>query len=210
MKKLFALLLTLCTLLALAGCGQKDTNNSSKPPAESSAAVQQNSESNKLAAGKTLVVYFSATGNTETVARQIANLTQGDLFKIEPAAPYTEQDLDYNNQNSRVYLEHADPAKQAVALKTNTPQGWAEYSTVYVGYPIWWGSAAWPATSFVKANNFTGKTVIPFCTSASSGLGSSAAELSKAATGGTWQAGKRFGSSPDESTVQEFVTNNKE
>ena len=73
---------------------------------------------------------------------QLANLTQGDLSEIEPAAPYTEQDLDYNNQNSRVYLEHADPAKQAVALKTNSPQGWAEYSTVYVGYPIWWGSAA--------------------------------------------------------------------
>lgn len=209
MKKLFALLLTLCTVLALAGCGQNNAENASKGQAVGSNNAQASVEAKNQTTGKTLVVYFSATGNTETVARQIANLTKGDLFKIEPATPYTEQDLDYNNQNSRVYLEHADPAKQAVALKTNTPQGWAEYSTVYVGYPIWWGSAAWPVTSFVKANNFTGKTVIPFCTSASSGLGSSAAELSNAATGGTWQAGKRFGSSPAESTVREFVTNNK-
>lgn len=123
--------------------------------------------------GKTLVVYFSATGNTESAANYIAQATGGDLFELEPAEPYTDEDLNYNNDNSRVSREHEDESLRNVELVADTVENWDDYDTVFIGYPIWWGIAAWPVDSFVEANDFTGKTVIPFATSASSGLGQS-------------------------------------
>lgn len=116
--------------------------------------------------GKTLVVYFSATGNTESAANYIAQATGGDLFELEPAEPYTDEDLNYNNDNSRVSREHEDESLRNVELVADTVENWDDYDTVFIGYPIWWGIAAWPVDSFVEANDFTGKTVIPFATSA--------------------------------------------
>ena len=114
--------------------------------------------------GKTLVVYFSATGNTESAANYIAQATGGDLFELEPAEPYTDEDLNYNNDNSRVSREHEDESLRNVELVADTVENWDDYDTVFIGYPIWWGIAAWPVDSFVEANDFTGKTVIPFAT----------------------------------------------
>lgn len=130
-------------------------------------------ESAEGAEGKTLVVYFSATGNTERVAGVIAEATGGDLFELEPADPYTDEDLNYNDDNSRVSQEHADESLRDVELVSATVEGFDEYETVFVGYPVWWGIAAWPVNTFIEVNDFTGKTVIPFCTSSSSGLGES-------------------------------------
>ena len=133
--------------------------------------------------GKTLVVYFSATGNTESAANYIAQATGGDLFELEPAEPYTDEDLNYNNDNSRVSREHEDESLRNVELVADTVENWDDYDTVFIGYPIWWGIAAWPVDSFVEANDFTGKTVIPFATSASSGLGQSGKLLAELAIG---------------------------
>ena len=157
------------------------------------------------AQGGTLVVYYSATGNTEAVASYIAEYTDGDLFELEPVEPYTDDDLNWTDDNSRVTRENEDESLRDVELVADTVENWDSYDTVFIGYPIWWGSAAWPVDTFVEANDFTGKTVIPFCTSSSSGLGESGELLSEMAGTGDWQEGMRFRSSASEEDVQEWI-----
>lgn len=155
--------------------------------------------------GKTLVVYYSATGNTEAVANYIANAARGDLFELEPADPYTDEDLDYNDDNSRVSQEYADESLRDVELVSTTADGFEEYSLVYIGYPLWWGGAAWPVNQFVENNDFTGKTVIPFCTSSSSGIGNSGQMLEEMSGTGNWLEGQRFSLNVSEEDVQAWV-----
>lgn len=157
------------------------------------------------AQGGTLVVYYSATGNTEAVASYIAEYTDGDLFELEPVEPYTDDDLNWTDDNSRVTREHEDESLRDVELVADTVDNWDSYDTVFIGYPIWWGIAAWPVDTFVEANDFAGKTVIPFCTSSSSGLGESGELLSEMAGTGDWQEGMRFRSSASEEDVQEWI-----
>ena len=152
-----------------------------------------------------LVVYFSATGNTERVANAIAEATGGDLFELTPADPYTDADLDWTDESSRVVREYENPEERDVALTVDTPDNWADYDVVYLGYPIWWGIAAWPVNNFVASNDFTGKTVIPFCTSSSSGLGESGQLLADLAGTGTWLEGERFRSSASQEDVTAWV-----
>ena len=203
-KKVLCVVLGLVLLFALAACGSK---NGTDTTTAASTAAQTTEDESKSAenGGKTLVAYFSATGSTKRVAEVIAKKLGADLFEIEPATPYTDDDLNYRNKESRVSLEYADETKRGVELKKDTPDGWGNYDTVYIGYPIWWGISAWPVDSFVQKNSFEGKTVIPFCTSASSGLGDSASLLSKKADGGSWQEGKRFSSRADESDVSAWL-----
>ena len=168
---------------------------------DSSAEAQQPTDE----AGKTLVVYYSATGNTENVANYIAAATNGDLFKLEPTEPYSDADLNWTDDNSRVVREHDNPDERDIALVKSTVENWDEYDTIFIGYPIWWGIAAWPVNSFIEANDFTGKTVIPFCTSSSSGLGESGKLLAEMAGTGDWQEGQRFRSGVSESDVTAWV-----
>ena len=130
----------------------------------------QETEAQTASEGKTLVVFFSATGSTAAVAQTIADTAGADLFEITPVEPYTGDDLNWSNEDSRVSREHDDESLRNVELTQETPDNWEDYDTVLIGYPIWWGIAAWPVNNFVKDNDFTGKTVIPFCTSASSGI----------------------------------------
>ena len=192
MKKIIPLLVSALMLLSLAACGSKTT-----APETTTAPAASGS--------KTLVVYFSATGNTKAAAEAIAAATGGDLLELEPAEPYTSADLDYNNADSRVSREHDDASLRDVALKTMTVANWADYDTVYIGYPIWWGIAAWPVGTFVKANDFTGKTVIPFCTSGSSDIGESGTQLAALAGTGDWQTGKRFASAVTQQEAADWV-----
>lgn len=168
----------------IAGCGGGQASST----ASSSSASQAQQE----AVGKTLVAYYSATGSTATVAQQIVEITGADTFAIMPTDPYTSADLDYNDPDSRVSREHADAAARDVALTQAVPDDWDSYDTIIIGYPIWWGEAAFPVDAFVKANDFTGKSVIPFCTSASSDMGNSAQQLEGLANGGEWLGGMRF------------------
>ena len=192
MKKIIPLLVSALMLLSLSACGSKTT----APETTTALAAS---------GGKTHIIYFSATGNTKAAAEAIAAATGGDLLELEPAEPYTSADLDYNNADSRVSREHNDETQRDVALKTTTVANWADYDTVYIGYPIWWGIAAWPVDTFVKANDFTGKTVIPFCTSGSSDIGESGAQLAALAGTGDWQTGKRFPSAVTQQEVADWV-----
>ena len=154
--------------------------------------------------GKTLVVYYSATGTTKGVAEKIAEETGADIFAIEPKVPYSDDDLDWTNDDSRVSREHDNEDERDVPLVTTTVDNWDSYDTVFIGYPIWWGIAAWPVNNFVKNNDFTGKKVITFCTAASSGIGDSGNLLKEMAGTGDWQDGERL----SEDEVQSWVRDN--
>lgn len=209
-KKLFSMILTgVMAVSLLAGCGS-ETDSAQENTSEETAQTEDQAETDTEdtdggSSGNVLIVYYSATGNTETAANYIADATGGTLFELEPAEPYTDEDLNYNDENSRVSREHEDESLQDVELVSTTVEGFDEYDTVFIGYPIWWGEAAWPVNQFVKNNDFTGKTVIPFATSVSSGFGESGQLLADMAGTGDWQEGMRFGSSPDEAAVQEWI-----
>ena len=151
------------------------------------------------------MVYYSATGNTKNVADYIAAETRADVFTLEPAEPYSDDDLDYSDDDSRVSREHENESERVVELVSTTVDGWEDYDTVFIGYPIWWGIAAWPVNGFVEGNDFTGKKVIPFCTSASSGFGKSGELLKDMAGTGNWLEGKRFHSGASEKDVRDWI-----
>ena len=220
MKKLTALLLSVVLVLSLAACGSANKPASSTTQPETSAPTEQPttepSESSSTApaesepetqpeTGKTLVVYYSASGNTERVAKDIAEAAGADLFEIVPTEVYTSEDLDWTNPDSRVSREHDDESLRDVPLTTTEVPDWDSYDTVFIGYPIWWGIAAWPVDTFVKNNDFTGKTVIPFATSSSSGMGQSGSLLADMAGTGEWQEGQRFSSGVSSDDVQSWV-----
>lgn len=215
MKKIITIILSAAMVLGLAACGNSNSSVSSVPVSseseqpQSSALDETNSESpsDDAQTKKPLVVYFSATGNTEQAATYIADLTGGDLFELEPVDPYSDEDLNYNNEDSRVSQEYENESLRHVKLVADTVENWDSYDTVFIGYPIWWGIAAWPVDTFVEANDFTGKTVIPFATSASSDLGESGQLLAELAGTGDWQEGMRFRSNVSESDVQEWLDN---
>ena len=224
-KKLISLSLAAVMALSLAACGQSETADDSQAANQSQeetstpaptptpengedtsapdASEPEDSQSGE--GGGVLVVYYSATGNTEAVAGYIAEATGGDLFELEPVEPYSDADLNWTDENSRVTQEHEDESLRDVELATDTVDNWDSYDTVFIGYPIWWGIAAWPVDGFVEANDFTGKTVIPFCTSSSSGLGQSGELLAEMAGTGDWQDGERFRSSASQEDVTEWV-----
>lgn len=160
---------------------------------------------NQTNGSKALVVYYSASGTTEKIAKYIANAANADIFEIQPVEPYTADDLDWTDESSRVVKEHDDESLRDVELASTTVPNWDKYDTVFIGYPIWWGIAAWPTDGFVKANDFTGKTVIPFCTSASSEIGDSGKLLEEEAGTGNWLDGMRFRSSASEDDVKSWV-----
>lgn len=181
-----AVLFTSC-----ANSGNKTVNNSSL----------QSSGTDK----KVLVAFYSATGSTKQAAEYIAEFSKGDLFELVPETPYSSDDLNYNNSKSRVSLEHSDENLRDVPLKSVTPDNFNDYDIIFIGYPIWWGEAAWPVNNFVKSNDFSGKTVVPFCTSASSGLSDSGEKLKEMSNSGDWLKGERFSSSPNKSDIENFV-----
>ena len=220
MKKLTVILLSAVLALSLAACSSTNQPISSTTQPETSAPTEQPatepSESSSTTpaesepgtqpeTGKTLVVYYSASGNTERVAKDIAEAAGADLFEIVPTEVYTSDDLDWTNPDSRVSREHDDESLRDVPLTTTEVPDWDSYDTVFIGYPIWWGIAAWPVDTFVKNNDFTGKTVIPFATSSSSGIGQSGSLLADMAGTGEWQEGQRFSSGVSSDDVQSWV-----
>lgn len=175
---------------------------------ENTSTSENNEENNNTttsANSKTLVVYYSAQTHTRRVAERIAKNLNADIFEIVPEDVYSENDLNWNNTNSRVSKEHNDESLRDIKLKSTNVPNWEDYDTVILGYPIWWAIAAWPTDTFVKANDFTGKTVIPFCTSYSSGIGQSDKLLKNEAKGGDWKSGQRFYQDVDLSEVDKWT-----
>ena len=196
-KKFCKVILNAVILLSFIACG----NNASAVNSQNSG----NNESTKKGNGKVLVVYFSQTGTTEGVAKIIGETTGADLFKLEPKNPYSEADLNWSDKSSRVNREHDNPNNRNIELKNVNVPNFTSYDTVFIGYPIWWREASWVLDEFVKKNDFTGKTVIPFGTSMSTGDGNSGNRLKNLTNTGNWVAGQRFSSSYSEEEVVNWV-----
>lgn len=145
------------------------------------------------------------TAAGESLYQDAKYMVNYSKYEITPVEPYTSDDLNWTNSSSRVSREHDDESLRDIALTEITPADWDSYDTVLIGYPIWWGIAAWPADNFVKGNDFTGKTVIPFCTSSSSGLGDSGNLLEEMAGTGDWQEGHRFSSGASDADAADWV-----
>lgn len=219
MKKITAILLSLLMVIGLAACsGNTDQNGQSsteQPPAEnSSSADAMNNESsaptdssntpdNEDESLKVLVAYFSATGTTEGVAKHIANGLNAELYEIVPEQPYSSADLDWNDNNSRSTIEMNDP--NARPDISGSVENMEQYDVVFIGYPIWWYDAPRIVSTFMESYDFSGKTIVPFCTSGGSGIGSSASNLEKLTSNAEWLDGQRLNGSDSQDTVMEWV-----
>ena len=159
-QKFGSLLLAALMILSLTACGSKTNNTPAQTPSNDTPTENTPAETpddaatgdadNTASGGKVLVVYYSASGNTKRVAEDIAEAADGDLFEITPAEPYTSDDLNWTNSDSRVSREHDDESLRDVPLTTTGVENWDDYDTVFIGYPIWWGIAAWPVDTFCK------------------------------------------------------------
>ena len=153
--------------------------------------------------GGTLVVYFSVTGNTKSVAEKIASVTGADIYEIKAALEYTDEDINYNDSDSRTSKEQNDSsARPEIGSEEISLDG---YSTIYIGYPIWWGEEPRIMDTFAESYNFDGITVIPFCTSGSSGIGRSGQNLADNAGSDNWIEGKRFGGGASEDEIRSWI-----
>lgn len=202
MKKIMSLLLMITLCVLLVSCGKQNESGNNKTIKDSSLDEEKDKEETQNISN-VLVVYFSATGNTKAVAESIADEMQADIYEIIPEKPYTDADLDYNDKNSRSTLEMNDSSARPEI--SGTVDNFEQYDTVFLGYPIWWGEAPRILDTFVEKYDFKDKTVIPFCTSASSSIDSSAATLEKLAGSGNWMEGQRFSGSESQDKVKEWT-----
>lgn len=227
MKKTIAILLFLGMVLGLAACGKSasqteqpateedsvESTSSMEEAAENSSTDAENmgvpesqpeeTDAPDVQESKVLIAYFSATGTTEGVAEHIANGLNADIYEIVPEDPYTDADLDYNDNNSRTTIEMNDPDVRPVI--SGSVENMEQYDIVFIGYPIWWGEAPRIISTFVESYDFSGKTIVPFCTSGGSGMGSSAANLEELTNGAQWLSGQRLSGSDSQDTVMEWV-----
>lgn len=215
MKKAIAILLSLTMILGLAACGNsasqteqpstEDTSVESKADTNSAenSTDMENTDNQDVQDHKVLVAYFSATGTTKGVAEHIANGLNADIYEIVPEDPYTDAGLNYNDNNSRTTIEMNDPnARPAIS---GSVENMEQYDIIFVGYPIWWGEAPRIVSTFMESYDFSGKTIVPFCTSGGSGIGSSASNLERLTSGATWLDGRRLNGSDSQDTVMEWV-----
>ena len=231
MKKTITLLLSLFMIMSLVACGntssQGDQSSTESSSVESGISEETSApeksepgteatqpdeteetepapETDTEAEGaKVLVAYFSATGTTESVAEHIANGLNADIYEIVPEDPYTDADLNYNDNNSRTTIEMNDPsARPAIS---GSALNMEQYDIVFIGYPIWWGDAPRIVSTFMESYDFSGKTIVPFCTSGGSGIGSSASNLERLTSGATWLDGRRLNGGDSQDTVMKWV-----
>ena len=218
-RRSFVAMMAFC----LAGCAG-NTNESTEPttkdevsepaatdepaePANEPAEPEEPEEEEPAGPASTiLVAYYSATGNTRRVAELVSDELGADTFELLPVEPYSDDDLNWMDGSSRVSGEHSDQSLRDIELESTEVPNWDAYETVLVGYPIWYGDAAWVLNTFVKGNDFTGKTVVPFCTSTNAGIGRSGANLAAMAGTGDWQEGIRFPEQEDESVIRSWAS----
>lgn len=235
MKKTAATVFSLLMVLSLAACGnsadrtgqisagnQTENSESTTADAESTdtpesqpesseelpeetevSEPEENEEEPAGQGGKALVAYFSATNTTEGVAEHIAAGLNADLYEIIPEEPYTDADLNYNDNNSRSTIEMNDPAARPAI--SGSVEDMEQYNIVFIGFPIWWGDAPRIMSTFMESYDFSGKTIVPFCTSGGSGVGSSATNLEELTSGATWLPGTRLNGSDSQETIMEWV-----
>ena len=223
MKKLFSMLLAMSMAFSLAACGAgtaSDPQESqpggalsvSEPPASAEPEPAPNpteeppdsaQEPGEEDTPSTLVAYFSATGNTEGIAQHLQAILDAGLYEIVPAEPYSDDDLNYNVSDCRANQEQNDPsARPAIDGTVENMDG---YDVIFLGYPIWWGEAPRIVSTFLESYDLTGKTIVPFCTSASSGMGGSAENLAALAADTAWLEGARFAPGTSQEEVAAWV-----
>ena len=223
MKRVTALLAAWILLCALAACegapARGDPGQSQLSPQESptsSAApdidapappaaptAEQEQPDSGSQEGRVLVAYFSATGNTENIAEHLVSILDADLYEIVPEVPYTSEDLNYSNSDCRANQEQNDPtARPAISGGVENLE---DYEVVFLGYPIWWGDAPKIISTFLETYDFDGKTIVPFCTSGSSGIGSSARNVEGLTSVAAWLDGQRFSGSASRDAVEQWV-----
>ena len=204
MKKIIELLIAVLLVFGLTACGggaESAEENAAETAAESS-SEETTAEEPQTDSG-VLVVYFSATGTTKGVAEKIASVTGADLYEIKAAQEYTAEDLDWNDSDSRTTHEQNDPSVRPEI--GSDPVSLEGYSTIYIGFPIWWGEEPRIMDTFVESYDFDGITMIPFCTSSSSGIGMSGKNLESNAGSGKWLDGERFSGSVSEDELQTWI-----
>lgn len=212
MKRIFAVLtalMLLCTLTACGGTESKRTPDPSQtaqeetPPEDGTSSAPDESEPAADAQTHVLVAYFSATGNTEHIAQHIQTALDADLYAIVPEEPYRDSDLNYSDDGCRANREQNDPdARPAIA---GTLEHSEDYDVLFLGYPIWWGQAPKIICTFLESYDFGGMTIVPFCTSGSSSIGSSAENLHSLAPDANWLPGQRFDGSASQEEVAAWV-----
>lgn len=224
MKRTLSLFLTVALMLTLAACGSKggqDSTSSSPapegntptstvpetPPAnqpeDTAPTEEQTPEGTDDGGKKVLIAYFSATNNTENIANHLNDILDADLYEIVPETPYTADDLNYNDSSSRSSQEMNTPDSRPVI--SGNVENMEQYDVIFLGYPIWWGEAPRIINTFLESYDLSGKTIVPFCTSASSPLGSSATKLQDVTDSATWLEGQRFSGGASVSDVQSWV-----
>lgn len=189
----------------------EESENASESESESLQADEtEGAENNEEVANENetdsvsiLVAYFSATNTTEGVAEIITDVLGADLYEIVPEDPYTDADLNYNDDNSRTTIEMNDPTSRPAI--SGSVENMEQYDIVFVGYPIWWGDAPRILSTFMESYDFSGKTIVPFCTSGGSGIGSSASNLQELTDGAEWVSGQRFGGNVSRDEVVEWI-----
>ncbi len=202
MKKFIPFFLAISMIFCLSACGGKQevpATTQANTTAPSTEAAETAQEEASAESPKVLVAYFSATHTTQGVAEKLAQGLNADLYEIVPVEPYTSDDLNYSDNNSRTTLEMNDPAVRPAI--SGSVENMEQYDIIFLGYPIWWGDAPRIMSTFVESYDFSSKTVVPFCTSGSSGIGSSASNLEKLAGSGTWLDGHRFSGSDSRETI---------
>ena len=209
MKKLFSLLLAAAMLLTLAACGTANTGGTVDEPKNNTAAdtadPAPDDTTPESTGGKVLVAYFSTTGHTKTIAEYLQTALDADLYEIVPQEPYTDADLDYNTDGCRANREqNDDSARPAISGGVEDMAG---YDVVFIGYPIWWGQAPKIVYTFLESYDFSGKTIVSFCTSGCSGIDGSLSGIQALAPDADWLAGQRFSTSAGEEEVQSWVDN---
>ncbi len=222
-KKIMLSIVAAALIIGIVGCGNHSQENTDNASAQEETAGAENTDDNTVSeavaeknsdiepetenvdsGNKTLVIYFSATGTTKGVAEKIAQVTGADLYAIVPTEPYSDEDLNYNDKGSRATKEQNDqnvrPEYEDIELDIEN-----DYSTIFLGYPIWWGVEPRIMDTFVESYNFDGITVIPFCTSGSSGINTSSKNLSERAGTGNWLEGNRFSGSASEEDIRSWI-----
>ena len=217
MKRILPVLLLITLLTGLTACGGTTGPEQAETPSETTTnavmdeataneptdAAAEPAETEPTAGHKTLVVVFSATGTTKGVAEKIAAIENAELYEIRVAQEYTDADLNWHDSGSRTTLEQNDKSvRPAIGSETISLEG---YDKIYIGYPIWWGEEPRIMDTFVESYDFTGITVIPFCTSGGSGIGRSGQNLADNAGTGNWLDGQRFGGSVSEADLQSWI-----
>lgn len=220
MKRIFALLTALALACALTACGGTKNPDQSQTQQEGTSSVGEPSAPDQSTSpasstpgaggsdeetpeGGVLVAYFSATGNTEGIAQHLQSILDADLYEIVPEVAYTDEDLNYSNDSCRANQEQNDPAaRPAITGILEHPEN---YDVVFLGYPIWWGQAPKVMYTFLESYDLGDATIVPFCTSGSSGIGSSADGLQELTENARWLDGQRFSSGADQDEVAQWV-----